>query len=521
MARTFIRQDTQVRKSDTYDDTIAPTLANFETNAVSVEDDLNSVRSQLHNLLKNQAGNWYDDLNIPSALDTGTQRGVNDLNTDLHANERKRILRRRQVIGAGIGPIATNAQHAILDAAGELPGNTTIAVGSVTTLGTVAAYEASFDTATLTEVAGGDALTPKNLVKIADSATGDIITDGSGREVHGLLQSESNTDGHTATTTTPNRLQLSFVVHNATNDDLELAAQGVMDGKTVDYSPVERYAFEDIPEHAWLSDTDFIDAGAGAVTRQQAYNNQGVTPVDLGTNAILDLEAAGIYWEIRDDLEATLFRITEGSAGGTTEVAIESNVDTFRVDAVDNDFDQGVKVDTGGTEIDIGVTAGHVETTGANNLHLQAGGEMLLDDTNQTGSTWAQTDGIKLSETTAEWDNFETQFGEVSLLNAIYQAASSGARGTKTYANVTVTTVANNDVGGVAGGANLDAQLPDMSGGSFLTDYDVFLNGDLLRPGADAAANNDYYPGTSLLNGQLKFEFQVVINDVLCVIPYA
>ena len=110
--------------------------------------------------------------------------------------------------------------------------------------------------------------------------------------------------------------------------------------------------------------------------------------------------------------------------------------------------------------------------------------------------------------------------GEVSLLNAIVQAAEMGGRKAKVYANVTANTNEDVDVGGVGGGANLDAQLPDMSANVFLTDYDVFLNGNLLRPGADAAANNDYYPGTSLANGQLKFEFKVKTNDVICVIPY-
>lgn len=125
-----------------------------------------------------------------------------------------------------------------------------------------------------------------------------------------------------------------------------------------------------------------------------------------------------------------------------------------------------------------------------------------------------------LSDASAEWGVFESLFGEVSLLNAINQAATMGGRMTKVYANVTVEAAANNDVGGVGGGTNLDAQLPDMSANSFLTDYDVFLNGNLLRPGANAAANNDYYPGTSLANGQLMFEFTVKVNDVICVIPY-
>jgi hypothetical protein len=61
-----------------------------------------------------------------------------------------------------------------------------------------------------------------------------------------------------------------------------------------------------------------------------------------------------------------------------------------------------------------------------------------------------------------------------------------------------------------------------MNLGNYLTDYDVFLNGNLLRPGADATANNDYYPGTSITApAQIKFEFKVKVGDVLCVIPYA
>jgi len=499
MTRTAVRQEEQVQPSETYDDTIAPSQANYETNTSHAEDDFNSVRSQLYNLMKVQTGgNWYDDLSVPSSF-TGegeVKRGVDNLNSDLHELERKRILRRRQVVGANIGPIATNARHVVLDASGELPGNTTAAVGAVTTRGTVVAYEASFDTATLTEVTGGDALTPKNLVKIADSASGDIITDGSGREVHGLLQSESNTDGHTISISTPNRVQISFVVHNATNDDLELAAAGVMDGKTIDYSPVERFAFDDIPEHAWLSDTDFIDAGAGAVTRQQAYNNQGTTPVDLTTNATLDLEGAGLVWAVRDDLEAILLRIIEGSAGGTSEIEFGADVDSFDNDAITNDFANELKVDTGTTPIHIGVTAGHVETTSTDNLHLQAGGEMYLDDGNQTGSTWAQTDGIKLSETTAEWDAFETEFGEVSLLNAIVQA-SEGVTRCKAVAQVSAGDItANTLIEGPSGPGtqNISADLCDYRALTFVSDVDIFVNGLLQRNGADAAANHDVYP---------------------------
>ena len=639
MARTFIRQDTQIRKSDTYDDAVVPTLANFETNAVSVEDDLNSLRSQVHNLLKDQAGNWYDDLNTPATFESGSQRGVNDLNTDLHELERKRILRRCCVVGVDISvPTATaatgiltltsnasdtetvtidsktytfqttltdvdgnvligatpsdsldnliaaitlgagagtlyaasttlhptvtaaagagdtmdasskvkgTAQNSIATTetlangswgsatltggagdmvilgAGELPSNTTAAVGAVTTLGTVVAYNASFGTATLNEVAGGDTLTPKNLVKLVNGDSGEPIVDNDGNEVHALFQSESNTDGHTITDTTPTRVQLSFVVHNPTNDDLILVDGQYIGGLNVDYASVTRWALDDVPEHAWLGG-DFVDAGAAGTTRQSVYDNQGTSPVDQGTNATLDLESAGIYWEIRDDTEATLFRVTEGSGGGNSTVAIASAVDLYDNNAVDVDFNSGASFRSGGARpVDVGVNDGLVETT-AGNLEVKAAAELILNDTNMVSeATWTGP-GVKVSDTTTEVSDYETAFGgEVSLMNAVVQAYNHGARGAKTYANVTSTTVADTDVGGIGGGANLDAQLPDMSGGTFLTDYDVFLNGELLRPGADAAANNDYYPGTSLATGQLKFEFPVINNDVICVIPYA
>lgn len=619
MTRTAIRQEEQVQPSEAYTDNVAPSLANFETNTSHLEDDLNNVRSQLHNLMKVQTGNWYDDLATPATF-TGegeAQRGVDDLNSDLHELERKRILRRRQVVGADIavpsgvaatGSIdcdnsgsavipadtetfvlndgvnaavtfefdtdssvvetatlrqvdissattdddvrdaiisavtgapalditatsggsgivtlthdrvgtvgnqtitetVTNAQFAVsgmsggagdvaILGAGELPGNTTAAIGAVTTRGTVCAYNSTFGTATLAEVVGGDALVPKNMAKVADAATGEPIVDGSGNEIHALLQSESNTDGSTITATTPNRVQLSFVVHNATNDDLELVDGQYIAGQSVDYSPVERYAFDDIPEHAWLGD-DFVDAGAAAVTRQSAYDNQGTVPVDLTTNATLDLEGAGLTWVIRDDLEAILFRVIEGSAGGTSEVEFGADVDSFDNDAGTNDFANELKVDTGTTPIHIGVTAGHVETTGSDDLHLQAANEMYLDDGNQIGSTWAQTDGIKLSETTAEWDAFETEFGEVSLLNAIVQAAGTGTTRCKAVAQVSSADIsANTLIEGPSGPGtqNISGDLCDYRALTFVDDVDIYINGLLQRNGADAAANHDVYP---------------------------
>lgn len=215
-------------------------------------------------------------------------------------------------------------------------------------------------------------------------------------------------------------------------------------------------------------------------------------------------------------MNADLFSVFEGSGGGTSEVRVKTDVDIFNVDAIINDFASGIRVATGGQRINIGETDGLIESIGANDLRLLGAGELFLDDGNQAGSTWAQINGIKLSDTTAEWDAFETAFGEVSLLSAIVQAYTQGVEN-KTYANVIANVNADIDISLADG--NLDAALPDMSTGSFLNDYDVFYNGQLERPGANSGANNDYYPGTTLVTAaKLKFEHKVKTGDVICVV---
>lgn len=529
MARTFLRQDTQIRRSDVYGDAVAPSEANYETNPANIEDDLNNLRSQMHNLLKAQGGNWWDDISVPSTLETGTKRGVDGLNDALHAVEKKRVLREvHSLVDVTVG----GSDDFVILGSGELPAQTTAAVGAVTTLGTVVApHGGTFGTHALSEVSGPNALSPLNLMVIVDGASRDPLLSGS-RQVYGLLQGESGvTDGATITDTTTTRVQISFVRQNAAGDDLEAVPAADIQGQTINYCSRERVRLEDLNEADFLSGA-IVDVGSGATTvdRQTAYTNQGTTPVDLTTNATLDLEGPGLVWSIRDDLEAALLSITEGSAGGTSAVTLSSDVDSFVSDAVLNDFDNGASFDTGaaGTTINVGVTANQIDaggaltvtSGGAADLNLVAANEMFLDDLNQTGSTWAQTGGIKLSETTAEWDTFETNFGEVSLLNAISQAAAA-SNVTKTCANVTSTTSADTDIGGSGGGANLDAQLHDLSGGTFTDDHDVYVNGVLQRGGADASANNDVYPGTSLALGQLKFEYNIKINDVICVISRA
>jgi len=517
---TRSRQETQIRPSDVYTDSIAPSQAAYETNPANIEDNLNSLRSQAQNFLNRSGagfpgGNWWDDISVPGTFENGTQRGINVLNTDLHDLERKRILARISQIGNDITIGSAGDQYVILSGT-EIPAVTTIAVGTSTTLGTVAAAATAFGTASATDIVSGtSAIRPNNLCVIWNSAAGstggelgDVVKDGVGEQLYGLLQSENPADGHTATGTTPDRLQLSFVKLNATADGIILVTAGEMDGVIFDYAPIQRFAFEDIPEDAFLGG-NFVDSGVANATRQAGYDNQGIVPVDVNTNSFLDLEGPGLTWQIRDDAEQTLFSIVEGSAGGTSTVRFGTDVDTFDNNAIVNDFANGATIRSTGTRpIDVGVVDGEIGTT-AGDFMVRATAELLFDDGNQTGSTWAQ-DGIKLSESTAEWDAFETKFGEVSLLAAITAASSS--RTPPIFATVTADANANADVSGPSDDNNLSVDLGDLSVGTFVDDYSFYLNGYRLRPGANVGAGFDIYPGTSLANGQVRFSEKLKAN---------
>ena len=517
MARTFVRL-TQIRKSDSYTDNIAPTEAAYETNTVSIEDDLNSLRSQIQNIINRDgaempAGSWYDNISTPSTFEGGSKRGVSELNSQLHDLERKRVL----LATTNLTDVTvTSGSNFVVLSLGQLPTANSASIGAVSTLGTVAAYEATFGANSLAEVAGSTAIAPKNLCEIVDGSTRDqILSDN--RVVYALFQTESNTDGSGMTGTTPARAQLSFVRINATGDDLEAAPSGDIAGKVINYASVTRKALEDLNEQDFLRGAMLDNLGSSLQNLQVVYDNQGVTPVEVTTDSILDLNSSGISWEIRDLVNAQLFSVTEGSTGGSSDVTIAGAVDTFTVSAVENNFSAGATFNTSGNDIEIGVTSSTIASTGSDALHLVAAGSTLsFDDSNRAGSTLSTA--IPLSTSSTEWSNFETNFGEVSLVNAINQAFNADRR-SKVYAVVTADAAADANVS--ANASNLDVTLGDLSLGSFSSSYDLFLNGELLRPGANNAANNDYYPGTDLSLGEIKFEFPVKVGDVLTLVSFS
>lgn len=521
MARTFVRQATQIRKSDTYTDNLPATEADLVTNAVTIEDDLNSLRSQVHNLLSVQGGHWYSDLVVPSYLDAGNKRGVNQLNDDLHELERKRVLIASDKYLTDVTVPAGQA-FVVLDDPSLLPNNPTAAVGGGVTLGTVVAWaEPAFAAASLSKVNGGSVISPKNLCDIVDSETHDPILSG-GRRIYALLQSESADDDSSITTTTPNRVQLTFVRLNALGNNLELVPVADIENKIIHYAAAERVALTDLTEQAFLRGAVTDVPAATIVTRQSAYENQGTTTVNVTTDSTLKLNANGLMWSIQAPDGNNILDIYGQQGTGSSEFAIRGKY--FSGTSEINEFWNPLLIDSNHNWVRIGTNHEdndlypRIKAGSDGNLPLviqSVNSTIAFLDQNKAGSSWTGEAGINFSDSSQEWEDFKNQFGEVSLLKSL----TMSARDPKVYVTLTSNVTANENVGNNDDYmvTNTSAALPDMNQGSFLTSYDVYLNGQLLRPGADAAADFDYYPGST--GTLLKFEFDLFQGDQICVIP--
>jgi hypothetical protein len=276
-----------------------------------LEEDLNNIRSQIFNLLKAQlSGNWWDDLIIPSDLESGLRRGVNDLNVSLHLLEKLRVLRNvPSLVDIVVG--ATN--NFIILGPTQLPAQTTVATGLIT-LGTVAApHTGVFGTHSMDIVAGNSAIDPFNLVYIVDGQSRKSL-DTSGNTVYGLLQSESGLDGSTASSNTPDRLQVSFVRLNPTGDGYEEVPYADVRGEAINYVTRERIRLQDLEE------SDFTGAPPSS-TSTSSTGSQFLPAADL----VSDVDPIYFYFGW-DDVNATwLVRRQVRATSAHSDATISNN----------------------------------------------------------------------------------------------------------------------------------------------------------------------------------------------------
>lgn len=391
MAATLIRH-IQIRNQGVYNDTVTPNVTNFETNPTTLRDDVNNLVSAIKNL-KGASNNWYDDFDGSA----DNLRPVSTLGTDLATVEDKRFLFRNQLIndvtvGAG--------NNYVILGAGEIPSALyDVAAIVTTTVGSVAAFHAgTFGTHSLDEIAGPNALNPLNLVTIRDADTFDSITSG-GREVFALFQYEQNVDGGSITTTTPNRVQLSFVRSNAGGTDLEAVPVADIEGRVINYANPVRVAYLNIPEWAFITGLFVDQAAATDVTLTNAIANQ-VGEAPQGKN--IDVAVASTFsWDF-----------LAGSGGSSiANFANNAGVATLTLGSA------GTAVTTvAGATLDINVTN---PVTIASSLVVEDGGN---PDVRIAGTAGAGT--------------IDTATGALSLVGA------SGLNATATTGNVAITSTA-------------------------------------------------------------------------------
>lgn len=400
----------------------------------------------------------------------------------------------------GATTLTSGAGDVVVLGAGEIP-SVVAAVGAATTEGAIVVYNSDFGVIALDEVSGPSAIRPDNLCMVRDGTSGDSLFTSGGKMIYALLQSEIVTNGHTINDS-DQQVQLSFVIENATADDLIVCPVADIAGTSLNYSYVRRLEFGNIPEEAFLSGV-FVDQTASVdVTLDNCIDNQSgaatqATDIDID---IADTKA----WGFRDANGDDLLHVYSDANGSISEITIGQDVDVYDNDAVDVDFKSGAAFGSGGTEISINEvgTEGHIMRAGDLMFDASAG-EIYFDDVNHPAG-WGGTEGVKFSENEAEWTAFEAAFGsEVTLLGAIATSANKAARTKKTVV-LTEDIAADTDLSS----SNCSAALLDYSGvGTFVDDVDIYLNGVLMINGVDLDADNDCYPGTTPASGHIKFEY--------------
>lgn len=566
MSRSFLRQDTQISASFNFDDALTAGL-NLQSSSYSLEDDLNSIRSQLRLILHSTgSGKWYSGL---TTTDYGGARGLDQLGTDLEDIERKRLIYRVQKNTVGL-KVPTGQNYVTLSVgSGFAPGY--VAAVSTGMSGTVVSSlsGSQFNVWSSASQTGNNVLVPKNLVVVVSASTGNPIQSegGTGFDIYALLQvSSSVADGDTFDDSTKT-IQLSFVKTNDARNGLVSASIADIEGRTIQYSYARRIPLDNIPDDAYL-DNVFVDViadisssinsvvsasiavlsssiinivnnslmsgvlnttvvniisySAGQyVTLNQVINNQTGT---VNTNNDIQINlATNTSWSFSNSSGSNIFNVNNGA---NNSGSVYFNVDYFNV--VNNylaTFMSGIQVSISGNYITINngtiVSSGSlsVGAGSGSNLNLSGGFGITITDDGKTNSTYTNT--FYIASGTNEWNQFVTNFGQVSLFQALNELSQSitGSKGQR-KATAVVTTTVNADVN-VTYPTNLDAPLLNFAAypsASFVSGVNVYVNGQLQRPGANGSDNHDVYPGTTSTSGDLKFEFKLHKDDVITMI---
>jgi hypothetical protein len=113
-----------------------------------------------------------------------------------------------------------------------------------------------------------------------------------------------------------------------------------------------------------------------------------------------------------------------------------------------------------------------------------SGGDIKMRDDN--AASWSDADGIALSSGTASWVNFESAYGETSILDAIVDAG--GGAGTLQKRTLEVT--GSGFVSGLVAPMALD--LDGLGFNGVNERVDIYVNGQLLLSSSEVSGAGDY-----------------------------
>lgn len=520
MARTFISQPTQVFNSETYNDAFATGTA-LSSSAVSLEDDLNALRTQTRQILwAGAAGNWYDG--VQGVANVAPARGLNTINSSVTTLEQHRFL--YDIQSQAFVDVPSGSNWVGLSISGSTAPIGLAAVGLGTTTGSftgtiVATLPGPAWTAhSLNLISGTSVGSPRNLVKIRDAYTNQTIYDATqgNSEVFGLLQIDSAaTDGTALADTSPGRTQISFVIENISGT-IVTASVAAIGGKIINYVYRNRTNLLGLPDDAY-SNTVFVDvtptvsgfAVLSDITLQQAINGQGNTLVNQnGYFSQINLAGSGLAgsWGFLSGTQ-TLWRVL----ADTNTVVVGANNALFN--NLTASFLSGISVATGSAAIDIGIALGTIATRNGQTLYLSGAQQLRFGDNFGTGSS------IPFATSSVDWSTFYTNFGTgasiLGTLNQISSSLSGSLRRTRASAGTTVGGTGISAGTNVTYPTNLDAPLLSYVGRDFVKDLNIYLNGVLLLPGYSVSDPNDVYPGTSPATGDLMFSMKLRSGSII------
>jgi len=505
MAITKIRQE-QMKQSRAYTDTIGAGEATLVTASTDLEFDANAIRSQIKRAYG--GSNWYDDI----ATVNGKKRAISGLNTGLDTIETKKFFAFRQVITDIT--VATAENFVGLSVAGNAAPTQTAGVTSNGAIVAVLAA-AEFGANRLTEVVGANALSPKNLVFIRDAGTKDAIRSGE-YQVYGLLQAENGVvQGDTFNDTTK-RVQISFVINSGT-DTLVACPVADIQGKTIEYVYSDRVNFEDLPEDSSFPFVTFGDiALSGDNTLSQVMQNQGATPVVSTSNTFIKISDGNEFTFQNSDASVDIFRVRHDTLAGAQINRV--NCGAYLTVESGGAFQEGIEVDSNDQSIQIGVTAGQIDsagslsllTTGAtSDVSIFSSGGILFNDKHITASTY--TGNLSLATTTQEITDFVNNYGSVSLISAINTASNTG---NSIILEILLTSdVANTTSFDPNTQTNINsAAIPDWTTNTISTAV-IYING--IRKIYGSAY--DFQVGTTAADGQISFSSNLYSGDVITI----